>query len=155
MTRKRANHNRKNKSDTDPVKGPLPNPFDVENGNDVAHRDLDSLDVETRTSTMQPPPTRMMARRAYPQASDLESVTVPLPQGAILEPEGTPGQRQRVGGGNPIPEVVNRPVVDLLPNSLDVENGNDDEHLMQLTTNPDSTSRRQRRADEANRHVQK
>ena len=117
VTRKRVKHNRKTKSYSDEAKSPSSNPTEG-NRDDVA-----------------PSTSRTMTRRAptNPHRADLESETVPIPKGII---------RQRpVRGGKPIPEFVNRSVVDRLPNSFDAENDNDAEHPVQLPPNLETARR--------------
>ena len=50
-------------------------------------------------------------------------------------------KRRPVRGGNPTPDIVDRPVVDPLPNSFDTENDNDTAHAVQLTPNPETARR--------------
>ena len=114
VTRKRVKHNRKTKSDTDAAKGPSPNP------------------TEGNRDYVTPSTSRTMTRRAptNPHSADLDSETVPIPKGIL---------RQRpVREGNPVPEFVNRLVVEPLPNSFDADNDNDAEHPVQLPPNPET-----------------
>ena len=89
--------------------------------------------IKSDTDEAKGPPPNPSEAPTNPYSADSESETVPIPESII---------RQRpVRGGNPVPEIVNRPVVDPLPNSFDSENDNDAEHPVQLPSNPETTRR--------------